>query len=192
MIIIFKKQNQQIMSLPIFKLMENFGVPKDAKELITLNEPFDWNNTGEAILELESHVDELNITTKSKKQINKIVTETLDNVCRHAIQGESKLSCFSCKIHDNKIFVATRNLIQNNQVGQILMMIEDLNSSDKDELNERYRHQLKNGKLDDGGNAGLGFLEIARRTNDMIRFNFESNEVKDSYFTLFLVIETEN
>lgn len=191
MIVIFKKQNHIIMSLPIFKLMENFGVPKEAKELITLNEPFDWNNTGEAILELESHVEELNISTKSKKQINKIVTEILDNVCRHAMQDSSLLSCFSSKIHEDKIYVATRNLIQNNEVGQILMMIEDLNASDKDQLNERYRHQLKNGKLDQGGNAGLGFLEIARRTKEMIRFNFESNELGDSYFTLFIVIETE-
>lgn len=181
------------MSLPIFKLMENFGVPTDAVELVTINEPFDWNNTSAAILEIEDRVEEMHVSLKSKKQINKIVTEILDNVCRHAAEegNTSLLSCFTCKIKEDKIYVATRNIIQNKDVASILKMIEGLNMSNKEELNEQYRNKLKNGKLDGEGNAGLGFLEIARRTNDMIRFNFESNGIQDSFFTLCITIDTE-
>ena len=86
--------------------------------------------------------------------------------------------------------MATRNLIPNKIKNQLIEMIEDLNASSKEELNDRFRKQLKFGKLDEEGNAGLGLLEIARKTNEKIKFNFEDRSEKSSFFTLFIMINT--
>ena len=180
------------MSLELENLVKNFEINSLSEELITLTAPFDWSSTSEVILKLQKRVDQLDITLKAKKYIAKIITESLDNVCRHVLKNieYSDLSSFTCVLNDDKLYVATRNLIPNKIKNQLIEMIEDLNASSKEDLNDRFRKQLKFGKLDEEGNAGLGLLEIARKTNEKIKFNFEDRSEKSSFFTLFIIINT--
>jgi len=181
------------MSLPIINLLENFGVPALAEELVTLEAPFDWSNTSKVILKLEEKIEGLEISTKAKKYITKIVTESLDNVCRHTSLNvvSSTVSNFRCYIYDRNLYVLTRNLIPVSLENQLMTIIESLNLSTKEDLDEKFRYQLKNGKLSDEGNAGLGLLEIARKTNDKIQFKFEKNDALTSFFTLFVTINAK-
>ncbi len=181
------------MSIPFHNLLEKFGVPAAAEELVTLNAPFDWANTANAILELENKIDGLEITKKAKKYIAKIVTESLDNVCRHASLNieSTPISSFSSYLADAKLFVLTRNLIPTSIENQLVSTIESLNLSSKEDLNEQFRYRLKHGKLSDEGNAGLGLLEIARKTTDKIKFDFEKNDNSTSFFTLFVTVNSK-
>ena len=181
------------MSIPLHHLLEKFGVPASAEELVTLNAPFDWTNTADAILELETKIDGLEITTKAKKYIAKIVTESLDNVCRHASFNveSTPVSSFTSYLADAKLFVLTRNLIPSSIENRLVSTIENLNLSSKEDLDEQFRHQLKHGKLSDEGNAGLGLLEIARKTTDKIKFDFEKNDDSTSFFTLFVTVNSK-
>lgn len=182
------------MSLKLENLLANFGVSEDAINLLLLTEPFEWENTTEAIYEVEEKLNQFDLTLNSRKIINKIITESLDNVCRHSeanVFGE--LSSFSCKIDlsSKNLFVTTRNIIPNSSVAAILEMIQELNNLNKDELNSLYRDQLKNGTLDHKGNAGLGLIEIARKTKQEIKYNFEYFNNELTFFTLFITINFE-
>ena len=181
------------MSIPFHNLLKKFGVPASAEELVTLNAPFDWANTADAILKLENKIDGLDITTKAKKYIAKIVTESLDNVCRHASFNleSTPISSFTSYLADAKLFVLTRNLIPSTIENRLVSTIENLNLTSKEDLNEQFRHQLKHGKLSDEGNAGLGLLEIARKTTDKIKFDFEKNDDATSFFTLFVTVNSK-
>ena len=181
------------MSIPLQNLLEKFGVPASAEELVTLNAPFDWSNTADAILELETKIDGLEITKKAKKYIAKIVTESLDNVCRHASFNveSTPVSSFTSYLADANLYVLTRNLIPSTIENQLISTIENLNLSSKEDLDEQFRHQLKHGKLSDEGNAGLGLLEIARKTTDKIRYDFEEKDDSTAYFTLFVTVNSK-
>lgn len=182
------------MSLKLENLLINFGIPSTAIEILLMQEPFKWENTTNAILEVENCLNQFDLTVNSRKVINKIITESLDNVCRHSEVNEfGDLSSFSCKIDlaSQNLFVTTRNIVPNSSVGTLLNMIQELNNLNKDELNDLYRHQLKNGSLDNQGNAGLGLIEIARKTKQVIKYNFEYFNNEYTFFTLFITINFE-
>jgi hypothetical protein len=177
------------MALPIENILENIGVPKESKNIITLNEPFDWENTAVVIELMDKHLDQLNFDISGKKKVIKIVTEVLDNVCRHAQKFPShSVSCFSAKSDKEYLYLGTRNLVPNATVGPLLEALELLNMSGVEELNAMYRERLKTGKLSEEGFAGLGLIEIARKSKEKIKYTIEFFDVQKAYFTFLITI----
>jgi hypothetical protein len=179
------------MSLPILNLLENLGVPRVASEILVLNEPFDWTNTSKMIDQIDQKLNVDSIDISSKKKIMKIVTEALDNVCKHSINSKSQhVSSFICYLDPkNKLYFSTRNLVPNLQVGALINTIQELNFSNRDELNKLYKEQLKNGKLTDEGDAGLGLIEIARKSTENIKFSAEYYDIETSNFTFLITVD---
>jgi glucose-6-phosphate-specific signal transduction histidine kinase len=95
------------MSLPILNILENLGVPNLASEILILNEPFDWSNTNEIIEQIEERLISNSIDLNARKKIIRIVTEALDNVCKHAIDYPSQhVSSFICHLDTkNKLYL---------------------------------------------------------------------------------------
>jgi hypothetical protein len=56
-------------------------------------------------------------------------------------------------------------------------------------LNELYTNQLRYGKITERGGAGLGLLDIARKTNKSLHYNFIPINKFYSYFILKVVID---
>lgn len=179
------------MKSPIELVLQNLGLSPEAEEIVSLHEPFDWDITSDLLIDLEERFKAFNLSIKVQKKLFKIIAEALDNVCKHSKKSEVyKLSCFSCKIHDGVMFMATRNLISINEIKDLVEMIEDINNSNIEEINSNYRKRLKDGTLDTKGNAGLGFYEMARKSNEPIRFNFSSNDSESAFFTYVIVVDT--
>lgn len=177
------------MTLPILNVLENLGVPRMASEILVLNEPFDWTKTSQILEDIENELSS-DIDLGKRKKIIKVVAEALDNVCKHSSKYPNlQVSSFLCHIDDQeKLYISTRNLVQNVEVGKLILSIQQLNLSNQDELNELYRNQLKHGKLNNEGDAGLGLIEIARKSTDKIRYTSEYYDVKNSYFTFLITI----
>ncbi|NDF60650.1 MAG: hypothetical protein EB100_06170 [Crocinitomicaceae bacterium] len=179
------------MSLPILNVLENLGVPSVASEVLILNEPFDWSNTNEIISQIEDRLTFRTVDLTAKKKILKIVTEALDNVCKHAMSYPSQhVSSFICHLDMNdKLYISTRNLVPSLQVGTLIATIQDLNFSNQEELNQLYKDQLKHGKLSNEGDAGLGLIEIARKSTDNIKFTVEYHDIETSNFTFLITVD---
>lgn len=179
------------MESPIELVLQNLGLSPKAEEIVSLHEPFNWDITSDLLLGLEERFKSLSLPLKVQKKLFKIIAEALDNVCKHSKKSEIyKLSCFSCKIHDGIMFMATRNLISIKEINSLVEMIEDINNSDIEQINSNYRKRLKDGTLDTKGNAGLGFYEMARKSKEPIRFNFSSNDSESAFFTYVIVVDT--
>lgn len=179
------------MSLPIDVVLKNFGIPSDAKEIVAMNYPFDWENTSEVLIDAEKKLSSLDFPIKVQKRLMNIITEALDNVCRHGLKShENKLSSFTCRIHDGKVYMATRNLISSTEIKFLVDMIEQINNSNEEEITKNYKSQLKHGKLDNEGNAGLGFFQMARKSTEPIRYNFSSNDIDNAFFTYLITVDT--
>jgi hypothetical protein len=177
------------MSLPILNVLENLGVSRLADELLVLNEPFDWTKTNQILDDIEIKLS-VDIDLGKRKKIIKVVAEALDNVCKHSSKlSNLQVSCLLCHIDkDDNLYISTRNLVPNDQVGNLILKVQQLNLSNQDELNKLYRDQLKFGKLNEEGDAGLGLIEIARKSTEKIRYTFEYYDVKNSNFTFLITI----
>jgi hypothetical protein len=63
-------------------------------------------------------------------------------------------------------------------------MLEQVNSLDKDELTELYKKQIKEGRLSEKGGAGLGFIDIKRKTGRNLEYHFLPINDVSSFFLL--------
>jgi hypothetical protein len=62
--------------------------------------------------------------------------------------------------------------------------IDKLNSLEKEELNNLYINKLREGTLTEEGDAGLGLIDIAKESNDKIRYNFSFVNDETSFVTI--------
>ncbi|MCL2441236.1 MAG: SiaB family protein kinase [Treponema sp.] len=90
---------------------------------------------------------------------------------------------------DNNFFVQTGNIIRNESAELIKNRIDYLNSLDKTELRSFYKKQMK---MEDNNpqskGAGLGFIEIARRSGAKIEYSFKQYKEGLSFFSLYVTI----
>ncbi|GAJ23666.1 unnamed protein product, partial [marine sediment metagenome] len=63
-------------------------------------------------------------------------------------------------------------------------MLEHINSLDKKGLTQLYMKQLRKGRLSDRGGAGLGFIDIKRKTGKDLKYDFLPIDKDTSFFLL--------
>ena len=65
--------------------------------------------------------------------------------------------------------------------------IDNINSLNKDDLNALYKKQIREGTLSEKGGAGLGLIDIARKTGRQLDYQFLPLEDNENYFFLLKV-----
>jgi hypothetical protein len=94
---------------------------------------------------------------------------------------------FILGVQDSTYFVHSGNLVTNNNAEILKTRIDYLNSLDKKELRSYHKQQLhaENDNVESKG-AGIGLIEIARRTADPIEYTFERYNDELQYFTMYI------
>lgn len=142
---------------------------------------------------LEVRIGELESDRIIKKKFYGAATECIQNLYHHMdeVAEDSDISTYDSKagllmVTARKKFfnIMTGNFIPTNKIPNIKSKIDNINTMEKDELKKLYKEILYNGEFSDKGTAGLGFVEIARKTGQKLSYEF--NEINDeySYFTL--------
>lgn len=118
-----------------------------------------------------------------------LIAECFQNIIRH---NDSKHSDSYFQIKNNKgVFsIVSGNRIPNENVPKLEEQLEDLNKLDSDQLKDAYRTILNNGDYSDKGGAGLGLIEMARRSKNKLGFHFVPIDDKFSYFYFCLCLNT--
>ena len=94
--------------------------------------------------------------------------------------------------HDNEYIITTGNPIGNDKVPGLNGKLEQINGLDKEGLKALYKDIIKNGDLSDKGGAGLGFVDMARKSGQKLEFDFEKINDKVSFFSLKTTISRAN
>ena len=80
--------------------------------------------------------------------------------------------------------VTTGNVIENDKIEELTAMLNHINGLDKEGLKQLYKSQMKEGRLSEKGGAGLGFIDIARKTGNKLEFHFLPIDESSSFFLL--------
>lgn len=92
----------------------------------------------------------------------------------------------------NTYFIQTRNAIEKGNTAFIKEKIDYLNTLDKKELRQYHKEQMRiESNNPESKGAGLGLIEIARRTTAPIGYEFESSDNGLTYFTMYVEIAQE-
>jgi hypothetical protein len=100
------------------------------------------------------------------KRLCGIAIELLDNAQRYCSAGNVRLTW---EVRGDELVICIENQAKESDARRLLTMVEAVNNMTPDQLSEAFRAQLTNGQFGEKGGAGLGFMEIARRSNADIR-----------------------
>ena len=126
------------------------------------------------------------------------MVECLQNISKHAYDFTSSDFLFSGRgiflvsKCENEYSVTTGNAIDNDRIEEMTEMLETINKMDKDELKGLYKRQMKEGRLSDKGGAGLGFIDIKRKTGKELEYHFLPISNDTSFFLLTSTISRDD
>ncbi len=89
---------------------------------------------------------------------------------------------------DGRYTVCSGNAILRDDVPEFVAHLEMINSLDKDGLKKLYKEQLRK-KLDpDAQGAGVGLIDMARRSCGKLEYKFERQNDMYDFFSLFVTV----
>ncbi|MBI5218686.1 MAG: hypothetical protein HY958_07145 [Bacteroidia bacterium] len=126
-----------------------------------------------------------------QRKVFHVMVECLQNISKHADRvGQAKegRGIFIVSKGDVEYHVVTGNIIDNDKIEPLKNSLDNVNSLDKDGLKELYKKQMKVGTLSDKGGAGLGFIDMVRKTGNKLQYHFLPVDEKYSFFMLVSTI----
>ena len=141
----------------------------------------------------EADMEKKAVDNITKRRVYHAMVEILQNMSRHSDEiSESthvgKGLFMIGKKRDN-YFIISSNKVKNKNIEKLKESILLINKSSLEELNQMYANQLSGGKISKKGGAGLGLIDIARKTSKALQYNFIPINTYYSYFVLKVVID---
>jgi len=127
---------------------------------------------------------------KTYKKMVTVMIESLENIYKYSDEYLSFLEkvkeyspTFCINKNADKIQLVTTNPIRNQHVDMLRSHIERVNSKSRQELKELYIETITNGKFSAKGGAGLGFIEMAKTSGNVLEYSFEPISEDFSLYT---------
>ncbi len=121
-----------------------------------------------------------------------VLVECLQNISHHteisAAESLKRPSVVVLGKSDNHFFITTGNLIHNDNASWLKEKIEVLNKLDKMGLKEIYKDTMVNTGFSPKGGAGLGLIDILRKSGNKVQAEFEKINNELSFFTMKAII----
>lgn len=115
-----------------------------------------------------------------------ILVELLQNVSRHALEGGQRDGIFSISHDRDGYYISVGNVVDEASKKELTERIDELNSIDSEGLRQLYKNTLRDGSFSEKGGAGLGLIEIARKSRGKLDYRFD-RLADDKYFFTFNV-----
>jgi len=132
-------------------------------------------------------------SSETKQKVFHVIVETLQNMTKHAAvhnpgNENSSVNGIICISRDEKQYhITTGNIIEPENRKKLTDILDYTNQLSLEELDIHYKKQLKEGHLSEKGGAGLGFIDIRRRTKMKMSYGFYP---LDDSFLFFLLKST--
>lgn len=131
---------------------------------------------------------------KIRKKAYNIMVEGLQNITRHQSNAESdveKIGIFCLKKINNRYYITTGNQVGNKDVIKLVSMLDKLNGMNKEELRNYYVELLNNGSFSEKGGAGIGLVDMARKSESKLYYNFKSVDTENQFFYLKICLDSQ-
>jgi hypothetical protein len=145
----------------------------------------------------ESHFKKGKEQMSLKKKVSFLMAECFQNVIRYGEELTSdhylqeQTAYFMTRNHDNKFYIASGNLIEESKIKFLQDRIANINMQSQEELKEMYMKVLGGEAFTSKGGAGLGMIEMARKSGRKLQTEFERINEAMAYFYLQMIIDSQ-
>jgi hypothetical protein len=125
-----------------------------------------------------------------QRKVFHVMVECLQNVSRYSDSSidhnylYAGMGVFVVTRSSDEYCITTGNAMETSKITELKNTLDSINSMDKDTLNEMYKKQIKEGQLHEKGGAGLGFIDIKRKTGNTLSYEFMEIDDEYSFFIL--------
>jgi hypothetical protein len=142
----------------------------------------------------QSKLAEVENKSVVKKRVFTILVEIIQNIYHHFaaveidnLHEDDSIAFILSKIDDTYIII-TGNYVARGDVAALKSRIDEVNAMNAEQLKEKYRETLNTGEVSAKGGAGLGIIDIARRSGSKLEYSFREYSPKYSFFSLTVKI----
>jgi hypothetical protein len=139
---------------------------------------------------LEKEMESSEFGFLGRKRVFMFVLESLQNITRHSskeLYADMSLVVYSKT--DAGYTVTTGNVIPASASENLKERLDQLNRLDAKGIKEVYRQMLSVSEFSDMGGAGLGLIEMAKKTGNKLDYDFVSIDNDHSYFILSKTVD---
>jgi hypothetical protein len=122
------------------------------------------------------------------RKLSFMLVECFQNVLKHSESfSKEEITAdddgmFSFKHTHDSFVINSINILRNHDVPRLIGLIDKVNELDEKELKKYYLAHLENNQLSEKGGAGLGLIELARKSGQKIKYKIESLDENCSQF----------
>jgi len=145
----------------------------------------------------EYNITNIDSMVKMKKKASFLMAECFQNIVRHGENVDKNKTdyvnegFFLTKNWQSIYYITSGNLIENRKIENLERQLQKVNSLSNEELKVLYREVLENEEISDKGGAGLGLIEMARKSGQKLSYVFEDFDNKFSFFYNQIVLKSD-
>ena len=142
----------------------------------------------------ESDMEKQSEERSVQRKVYHVMVETLQNMNKHSDEikeGKIGSGLFIIGKKADTYYIITSNMVASRHKDALEQSLNAVNSANKEELKEMYKKQIKEGKLSSKGGAGLGLIDIARKTGETLNYQFLQLDNENFFFILKVEINAK-
>ena len=145
---------------------------------------------------MESKMDAYEEKPKVKRKVFNVLVECLQNLYHHIdkdivtinVKEFDKSALLMIAKNKDNYQIMTGNYMETKNVNDLKSKLDLVNSLNKEELKAYYKEILNDGNRSEKGTAGLGMIDIARKSGQKLEYYFLEIDEKTSFFSLTVKI----
>jgi len=172
--------------MDLFELRDEFD---SSGIMMCFNGPFSHSIIEEIGRAVRNHLAAANIAQQALMDVFAVYIELTQNVSnyltlREIIRPEAISSIITIGKSGEGYKVSSGNIVLNEDVEALCMRIDGVNSMTRDEVKSQFRKQMRQNVVPDAMGAGLGLLEIAKRSSGKMTYAVKDMDLASKFFTL--------
>ncbi len=175
----------------------NLNHLKEPSDVILIYEgKFDGQTTKSVLHLAERNIDSIAEDPSIKRKVFNILVECLQNVVKHGEKLEDTDTDTNAHTTPTLMIgreaqhyiIASGNAMLTENVETLKSKIDKINRLDKEGLKTLYKQIMRNNDVSEKGGAGLGLVDMARKSGNQLSYHFESINGQLSFFSLKTMI----
>ena len=147
---------------------------------------------------MEVKMESMHEEPRVRKKVFNVLVECLQNLYHHVDEGpipitkehlERKSAMVLIGKERGHFIIRTGNYINNDKVEGLKERLNKINSLDKEDLKTYYQNSLNSSVVSSKGTAGMGMIDIARKSGNKLEYDFLKINDETSFFCLIVKID---
>jgi len=138
---------------------------------------------------MRNHIAQESSAKESLMDVFAVYIELVQNISNYiTLRGITGLAEASSTVaiarNSGKYVVSSGNIILHTDVDAVCMRVDEVNAMSRDEIKTQYRKQMRRDVAPNALGAGLGLLEIAKRSSAKMTYVVREMNSVNKFFTL--------